>query len=279
MDSSFNDSIFDDFAGARKTWEIGEEPLPLRRTLSDAEPYPIEALGCLLSSVAQTLKDVIQAPDALCGQSVLAAASLAAQSHRNIVVDGRLSPVSEYFITIGESGERKSAVDRVANLAARAREHELHVEHENQLQLYKDAIDLHKQSRDEVLKNKKLSGDQKRVALEKIKSPNIPIAPILVVEEPTYEGIVRLLSEGQPSIGLYTDEGGRLIGGHAMNEENQLKTAAGFSELWDGKPISRVRSGEGSKLLPGKRMSMHIMVQPVVAEKILGNFVLSGQGF
>jgi hypothetical protein len=32
------------------------------------------------------------------------------------------------------------------------------------------------------------------------------------------------------------------MGGHGMNQDNQLKTAAGLSELWDGIRISRVRA-------------------------------------
>ncbi len=36
-----------------------------------------------------------------------------------------------------------------------------------------------------------------------------------------------------------------------MSEDHQLKTATGLSELWDGKRISRVRSGDGAALLYG----------------------------
>jgi hypothetical protein len=72
---------------------------------------------------------------------------------------------------------------------------------------------------------------------------------MFITEEPTYEGLVKLLMVGQPSIGLFTDEGGRLIGGYGMNTENQLKTASGLCELWDGKRITRVRGGDGASIL------------------------------
>ena len=57
--------------------------------------------------------------------------------------------------------------------------------------------------------------------------PSPPLRPLVLVEEPTYEGIVKYYSaDGQPSIGLFSDEGGRFFGGHAMNRDNRLKTLA-----------------------------------------------------
>jgi len=101
----------------------------------------------------------------------------------------------------------------------------------------------------------------------------------LLVREPTYEGIVRLLAHGQPSIGLFNDEGGRFLGGYAMSREHQQKTISGLNDLWDGKPIDRVRSGDGASLLYGRRMSLHLMLQPVVAKPVLSDPLLLGQGF
>lgn len=69
-----------------------------------------------------------------------------------------------------------------------------------------------------------------------------------------------------------------MIGGYAMSEDHQLKTAAGLSELWDGKPVSRVRGGDGAALLYGRRFSMHLMAQPAVAQRLLSNQLLIEQG-
>ena len=63
-----------------------------------------------------------------------------------------------------------------------------------------------------------------------------------------------------------------------MNNDNALKTAAGLSGLWDGKPISRVRAGDGSSLLVGRRLSLHLMVQPNIAQMMLSNSMLVEQG-
>ena len=57
-----------------------------------------------------------------------------------------------------------------------------------------------------------------------------------------------------------------------------MRTAAGLSKLWDCGELSRVRSGDGSAKLYGKRTASHLMVQPVIAERVLSNPVLVGQG-
>jgi hypothetical protein len=41
-----------------------------------------------------------------------------------------------------------------------------------------------------------------------------------------------MVAAGQPSLGLFSAEGGQFIGGHGMNEDNKLKTAAGLSCAW-----------------------------------------------
>lgn len=107
--------------------------------------------------------------------------------------------------------------------------------------------------------------------------PTRPLLPIIVIEEPTYEGIVNSLLHGQPSIRLFSDEGGRLIGGYPMNEENRLKTAAGLNELWDGKRMTRVRANESVSLY-GQRSSLHIMVQPEIADELIGDDLLNNVG-
>ena len=97
------------------------EVQPLYRELPPAKPFPMDALG-EFSDAAKTLQRVIQAPDAICGQSILAGLTLAAQPFADVSIDGRISPISSYFVSVAETGERKSAVDSVATWPHR--EHE-----------------------------------------------------------------------------------------------------------------------------------------------------------
>jgi hypothetical protein len=256
------------------------EPKPLQRKLSAPTAFPVEALGEVLGDAARAMEEVIRAPLAICGNSVLAAAALAAQGHANFVIDGRRHPLSEFFITIGQTGERKSAVDGVALRPHRERQKQLLIRYAAQLSEYERNADAFKKSKDEALAGGKTkSYEAKRKALAELgDAPQKPLEPFLICEEPTYEGLVKMLANGQPSIGLFSDEGGRLIGGHGMNSDNLLKTAAGVSGLWDGKEISRVRAGDGAALLHGRRVSLHLMAQPDIAQIMLSNAVLLEQG-
>ena len=116
---------------------------------------------------------------------------------------------------------------------------------------------------------KTAKGDRARIknALDAVgPAPVVPLEPLLTCPEPTYEGMCKYLAIGQPSIGIFSSEGGQFIGGHSMREEAKLLTAAGFSAAWDGEPIKRVRSGDGTMVLPGRRVAIHLMAEPDVAD-------------
>jgi hypothetical protein len=255
-----------------------QEQKPLYRSLPEPDPFPIDALGDVLGGVVEAMSEIIQAPAAICANSVLASATLAVQSHADILIDGRIYPTSNFFISIGESGERKSAVDGQALKPHYDYQEELRTTHKEELKIYHRKAEAFKKAKEEALKKPK-SYDEKLKVLENLgDEPTHPYSPFVIAEEPTYEGLVISLEKGWPSQGLFSDEGGRFIGGHGMNSENALKTAAGLSGLWDGKSISRMRAGDGSSLLVGRRLSLHLMVQPNIAQIMLSNSMLNEQG-
>ena len=256
------------------------ELLPLRREMPPSEPYPIDALGDVLGAAARALMEVIQAPDALCAQSLLGGASLAVQAHADVVIDGRTSPLSENLITVAETGERKSATDRAALAPHTKRQQDLQREHQGQIADFEADHAAWKKARDEALSAKKSkTREAKKAALRELgPEPQGPIDAILTTEEPSYEGLVMALAVGWPSMGLFSDEGGRFLGGYGMNDQNRLKTVAGLSKLWDGDPISRTRAGDGNSLLFGRRVCLHLMIQPVVSNLLFSNELLAGQG-
>ena len=96
-------------------------------------------------------------------------------------------------------------------------------------------------------------------------APLAPLEPVLTCPEPTYEGLCKLLAVGQPSVGIFSAEGGQFIGGYGMTDDAKLRTAAGLSSLWDGEPIKRARALDGITVIPGRRVAMHLMAQPDVA--------------
>ncbi len=94
-----------------------EPPRPLMRELPPADPFPVDALGDVLGAAARAIHDRVQAPIAIGGQSVLGAATLAAQGHADLVLPigpGQPRPISSFLITVANSGERKTECDKQA---------------------------------------------------------------------------------------------------------------------------------------------------------------------
>lgn len=261
-------------------------PEPLRAPLPPGEAYPVDALGDVLGGAARALHEVVKAPMALCCQSVLAAASLAAQAHFDVQLPwGQRKPLSLFLLTVGESGERKSAVDDVVLGAAKAHE-------KTAMAAYQEDMERHEadmaawSKATEVARTAATQGKKGTATAEQVRDavaavgdkPVAPIAPLRFVTDPTAEGLYKLLAMAQPSVALFSDEGGLLIGGHALNGDNFLKTITRWSKMWDGAPFDRVRAGDGVGILYGRRMALHQLAQGDVMVKLLSDRLANGQG-
>ena len=76
---------------------------------------------------------------------------------------------------------------------------------------------------------------------------------MVLVADPTPEALVMHLADGRPWGGLFTSEGGMLLGGAAFNDEARVRSGALLNQLWDGEPIRRRRVTTGTQFLPGRR--------------------------
>ena len=109
--------------------------------------------------------------------------------------------------------------------------------------------------------------------------PDLPNYTDRIVTELTFEGLTKMFKEGQPSLGLFSDEGGQFLGGHAMNADNKQKTLAAFNDLWGGNSIRRTRQGNGAYQLYDRRLAIHLMAQPSVAHQLLSDPLAVDTGF
>jgi Protein of unknown function (DUF3987) len=275
--SSF--SGFSGFSGAEEI-SLDEPPRPLMRELPPATEYPVEALGSIMSSAAKGIHDKTQAAIALCAQSILATAAVATQIHRDVTLpSGQKRPTSSYLITVAESGDRKSSADELATKAIAERQKNLRDEHAQKSLDYQNEKTTYEKTKEAVVK--KHQGDRHDLKRELDRlgpPPRPPLEPHLIATDPTIEGLYKQFGVGQPGLGIFSSEGGQFIAGHAMNVDNRIKTAAGFSSLWDGHVINRVRAGDGAITLVGRRLSMHLMAQPLIAMELLGDVELANQG-
>jgi hypothetical protein len=259
---------------------MDERPRPLYREVPEGGVFPVEALGTLLQSAAEAINDIVRAPMALCGQAVLATATLAVQGLADVRLPyGEPRPLSGYYLAIAESGERKTACDSLAGTPVKARERELDGSFKIQFAEYKATLAAH-EAEWKSAEREKLGREARKARLIALgERPLPPPQPILICAEPTYEGLFRLVREGPRSVGIFSAEGGQLVGGFAMSDEQRLRTAAALSAGWDGAPWKRIRGGDGLTVLHNRRVSLNLMVQPRVAMRLLSDEELRDQGF
>lgn len=266
---------------ASKPPAVVAAPEPLRRVVPPAVPYPLDKLGGVLRPAAESLRRVIQAPDAIIGGALLAASSLATQALADVHVDGRRTPLSLWLLNVAESGERKSAVDSEVMRAARECERALSEKHKADARTYEAQL-AEWNARCDAAKKQAAGAKGKGLAEALEDLPPRPVAPLiprLTAADFTAEGLFKLLQAGYPSIGAFTDEAALVFGGHGMQAETIMRTAGALSTLWDRGELDRVRSGDGAQKLYGRRFAMHLLAQPVIAERALSDDVLIGQGF
>lgn len=207
--------------------------------------FPVANLGPILSPACEAISQIAQVPPEMAAQSLLAYSALAVQQHYNVQLDYMLYPTSLFFLTCAESGDRKSTSDKIAAQPIQEFERELVTQHRD-------------------------------VNFLESNEPNA--SPMLTCSEPTIEGLHRQLESGRPSLGLFSDEAGQFFGGYSMSKDHCMKSISGLSTIWDGNPISRVRVGE-SYVIHDRRLSAHLMLQPVLLEPMIRNAMLMQQGF
>ncbi len=258
----------------------GDEPIPLFPPLPASAPYPADSLGPVLAPAAVAIARKVQVPVAVAAQSVLATAALAAQAHADVRLPfGQTRPISLFLVTVAASGDRKSTSDNEASWPIKKHERSLKDRYEAELASHKidSAAWSAERRKIETDKNIDLS-ERKRELFNLGPEPKQPLFPFLTAPEPTVEGLTKAWVNAPASQGIFTAEGGMFIGGSGMSQENRLRTAATYSEMWDGKPIKRIRAQDGVTILDGRRLSMHLMVQHEAAAQFLADGVLRDQG-
>ncbi len=259
-------------------------PAPLVRKVEPATAFPVDALGNVLGAAATAIQDITQAPLSMCGQSVLAAATLATQGLADVQLPrggGKGRPLSGMFVTVAATGERKSTVDNLALTSVRMQEGALRERYAEQMKDYAIKAQAHEVAAKKAKQGEK--GKDSRTAIEAnlraLGDPPLPpLQPMLTCTDPTIEGLGKMLLNAWPSLGIFSAEGGTFVGGYGMSKENRLKTAAAMSNLWDGAPFDRVRALDGVSIMVGRRVSAHLMMQPGVADGFLGADDLADQG-
>ncbi|MEO1554914.1 MAG: YfjI family protein [Pseudomonadota bacterium] len=230
-----------------------------------------------LREPVEAIAELTSAPIEIAFQSILATASLATQHICNVQTFAGPAPLSLFLLTVATSGERKSSCDKLATAAIHDWEEE-NWEHYLQKRREFEIAHTAYEARVREAVKARTDGD----AVIDVPTPLPPVPPVVprkILSDITYEGLLRHFDNGEPSIGIFADEGGQFFGGHGMGRDNQLKTAAGLSKVWDAAPLNRTRAGSPQSTYRHRRGALHLMIQPGIAETVLSNDLLKDQGW
>lgn len=253
-----------DTAVKHANWET--KPL---RTNDLAEEYPIEFLTPIIRGAVLEIVEYVQAPSALVAGCALAAVSAAVQTHTGVQRDSALhGPAGLFVLTVAESGERKSTVDKLLlepirkweagqnKLAAEA-EARFKVEHDNWVKA------------GQALQGAEGSDcDDDALVQHLCSEPSLPRTPRLLRMDDTPEALAVALSK-YPVAAVMSAEGGVIFGSPGMNTDTVVRNLALANHMWDGGPIDQDRITRDRIRIEDVRVTMGIQVQPAVLDHFL----------
>lgn len=249
--------------------ELWAKPQPLAMKVN-AEPYPLDALPAAVRAAVVEVQGFTKAPVPLVTSSALAALSLAIQSHADAKRAEKLvGPVSLFFLTIADSGERKSTCDGFFMKAIREYE-EMQAElAKPMLKDYQAAFDVWEAKRGgirekirQLAKENKPTGD-KEAALRDLENakPERPRVPRLLYADATPEALAFNMAHAWPSGGVVSAEAGIVFGAHGMGKDSVMRNLTMLNVLWDGGDLPIDRRTAESFTVRGARLTVALQVQ------------------
>jgi putative DNA primase/helicase len=248
------------------------DPQPLT-TKVDPEPYPADALPDAIRAAVAEVQGFTKAPVALVASSALSALSLAIQAYVDAKRAERLiGPVSLFLLTIADSGERKTTVDRYFTSAIHDYENKQAESAKLNLADYKAAVEAWdaKQSgiKDKIrmLSRKRQSTADMETDLQELQQhkPKPPCVPRLLYTDATPEALAYNLAKGWPSGGVVSAEAGIVFGAHGMGKDSIMRNLALLNMLWDGGNLTIDRRTSESFTVRGARLTVALQVQEAI---------------
>ena len=276
-------------AGATGVNDAWPELQPLIAKI-EAQDYPLDALPPLIRGAVMEVCGFVKAPVPLVAMSALAALSVAIQAHTDIQRAVKLEgPCGLFLCGIADSGERKTSCDGYFTKAIhdyQARERE---KAKPLIQAYETDLDAWKAKRGGVQeKIKAMAKDGKPTNLLENQlhdlardKPKAPRVPRLLYSDATPEALASSLVNGWPSGGIFSNEGGIVLGGHAMNKDVAMRNMARLNSLWDGKIAATDRATTESYGDTVARLTMSLQVQEPTLRAFFDNTkgLARGTGF
>jgi putative DNA primase/helicase len=244
-------------------------PQPLIATV-DPQPYPLDALPPRIRAAVAEVQAFVQAPVPLVAASALSALAVSAQGLADVQRAEKLQgPCSLFFLSIADSGERKSTLDGffMAPVHEYERAMAAFIEPERESCQSKLKVWEHRRQglldaiRGKTRKGQSTVEEEQRLHATDAQKPKPPIAPRLLLADETPESLAYKLAKEWPSAAVASAEAGVVFGGHAMGKDSAMRNLALLNTLWDGGRHSVGRRTSESFTVDGVRFSMGLQVQ------------------
>ncbi|WP_156455628.1 YfjI family protein [Sphingomonas sp. CCH5-D11] len=253
-----------------------EQQLPRPRPLFQAHvaaPYPVDALPPLIRDAVREVAGFVQSPVALVAASALAAVSTAVQTRHSVRRDAALSgPATLYLLTVAESGERKSTVDKLFTGPIRDWEAQQRKLHRERRAKYEADLEDWERQGEELQRNIQAGFLTTQLGTEfdprlahQLAKPEEPRQVRVLREDDTPEALAMAL-EHYPVASIISAEAGTIFGSHGMKSDAVMSNLAQANKMWDGGSIQRGRVGTGEMHVEGMRVTMGLQVQPAVLD-------------
>jgi len=237
-----------------------------RPVKKNSEPYPVQQFPPVLLNVILALHRNTQIPIELIGNVVLAATSLTCQSLIEVIQPhtNMPEPCSLYLMTIAESGEGKTTINKQVMKPCYTFASELIQQYEQQIIDYKQKLKLWRirqqalegNLRQAVKKGYSGENEEHEISKHANNEPLRPPRPNFIYEDTSLKALVEGLSE-HPEAGFISDEAITFFKSYLKNNPGLLNKA------WDGEMFDfRRADGEIYQITP--RLTFSLMSQPGV---------------
>lgn len=241
--------------------EFGEKAVLNTPTVRGAA-FPTQALdGVMLQAVDGIRQEMPYTPDDIICQSLLAVATTAVSGYADVVMNsGRVTSLNNFYLTVGESSSGKTSGMKRA--------------------MY--PIEKHSQAVNSEYRvwvaNKAQFDATKTSRSERYDVPE-PWSGVYIQNDFTTEALLMSLVK-HPLLTVANSEAGNFFDGYSF-KKSRINTAAVFSALWDGHSVARNRAKDDGIIvrLDNRRVSMHLMIQPELANDLFISTDIQRQGF
>ncbi len=237
-------------------------------------PFPVSAFPPIAYNAIMEIQRNTQTPFPMIASSMLGALSLVIQDKVDVRrMEGLTGPCSLFLLTIAESGERKSTVDKLFIKPIRDFEASQAIAMKPELEKYRAENAIWKEKRKGILlaiRANTKQGEEADVpdleqALNELEAnePIEPKVPQLIINDATPEAIAYDLYKEWHSAGIMTDEGTVALAGRTTHNLAML------NKYWDGDPFHVRRKTATSFIVKDARLTISIMVQPKTFDNYL----------